>query len=224
MPALRTLGTALLAAACAAPTEVRSPVEPTQLGLYIGDLHITRSSALGMLPGDSLHFSVRLTDASGQSVSGLRTNVVSRNALAITMDSLGVARVAGRGASWIVGSALTPGRNVLADSTLVNVVCTTELRAAIKLTVVDSLTGQSGPMRSLKITIRDGAARDSAFVASIAAGAPLFTLNLAYERKGTYDLDVTADGYRAWSRSGVAVTGDICHVTTVAVTARLVAP
>jgi hypothetical protein len=215
------LSALVLFAACSAPTEQRAVPEPAKLSLYIGDILIGRFSSLGMLPGDSLHFSVHLTDAGGRVVNGLHSNLVSRNALAVTLDSTGVARVAGRGSSWIVGSVLTPAHNVLADSTLVNVVCTTDARPGVRLTVVDSVTGQSGPMRSLKVVIRTGTLRDTAFVTSIAAGAPLFSFAMAFERKGTYDLDVTADGFQPWARSAVTVTGDICHVTTVAITARL---
>ena len=218
------LPAALVVAACRAPTEAPALAEPSQLGLYIGDIRVSRTSTLGMLPGDSLQFVVRLTDASGQRVSGVHTNLVSRNALAVTMDTLGVARVAGRGASWIVGSVLTPARNVLADSALVNVVCTTDVRPGIALTVVDSLTGLGGPMSALKITIRDGAAGDSVLISTLAAGAAPFSIGLAWERKGTYQLDVTAAGYAPWSRANVAVTAGICHVTTVVVTARLQRP
>jgi hypothetical protein len=210
-----------LVAGCASPTEVARPAEPSHLALYIGDIHISTSSSLGMLPGDSLRFAIRLTDAGGHAVSGLHTNLVSRTPSSVSMDSTGMVRVAGRGQSWIVGSVLTPAHNVLADSTLVAVVCTVESHAAVRLTVVDSVSGQSGPMQSLAIVIRDGAARDSAFVPSIAAGAPLFAFSMAFERKGTYTLDVTAAGYQPWERAGIVVTGDICHVTTVAVTAKL---
>lgn len=214
----------LVVAACRGPTEVVATTEPTQLGLYVGDLRVTRTSALGMLPGSELRFHIRLSDALGQPVAGLHTNLVSRNTLALAMDSLGTVRVVGRGASWIVGSVLTPARNVLADSALVSVVCTTEIRPAVSLTVMDSLTGLGGPMSALTITIRDGVARDSVFVSTLAAGIAPFSLGLAYERKGTYQLDVTAAGYAPWSRAGVSVTGDLCHVTTVVVTARLVRP
>ena len=215
------LAALVLACGCSSPMEVAPQREPSHLALYIGDLHISSFSALGMLPGDSLHFAVRLTDAAGRAVTGLHTNLVSRNPSALTIDSTGVVRVAGRGSSWIVGSVLTPAHNVLADSTLVAVVCTTEARPAVRLTVVDSVTGQSGPMQSLKIVIRDGAARDTAFVPTIAAGAPTFTFSMAFERKGTYTVDVTANGYQPWERSAIVVTGDLCHVTTVAVTALL---
>lgn len=210
-----------LVAACGGPTELRAPAEPAHLAIYIGDLLIDRGSSLGMLPGNELHFAVRLTDAAGNPVSGLHSNIISRSPLAVSMDSAGVARVAGRGSSWIVASVLTPANNLLADSTLVQVVCTVGALPAITLTVEDSVTGQSGPLASLKIKITNGTLSDTAFVNFISAGAPLFVLPMAFEREGVYDLAVTADGYKPWSRSGITVTADICHVMTVPITARL---
>jgi hypothetical protein len=44
---------------------------------------------------------------------------------------------------------------------------------------------------------------------------------LAYERAGTYTVTVEQQGYRPWSRSGVRVTKDECHVRGVSITARL---
>jgi hypothetical protein len=211
----------LLAAACGGPTELRAPAEPTRLAMYIGDVHIGAASGLGMLPGNELHFAVRLTDVAGNPVSGLHASIVSRSPLSISMDTLGVARVMGKGSAWIVASVVTPAQNVLADSALVQVVCTVGAHPAIVLTVEDSVTGQSGPMTSLNIRISTGALFDTAFVNFISAGAPLFVLPLALERAGLYDLAVTADGYKPWSRSGIPVTGDICHVVTVPITARL---
>ena len=210
------------AAACSSPTD-STAAEPSLLSLYVGDVHISRFSALGILPGSTLQFSVRLTDASGRAVSGFKPLLVSRNTASLTMDLDGTIRVVGRGASWIVGSVLTPSNSVLADSTLVNVVCTVLAVPAVQLTVVDSLTGQSAALRAISVSIRSGGLRDTVFVATLAAGSPPFSVGLAYERPGTYDLSVTAAGYRIWTSTGVVVTNDLCHVITVPLTARLVA-
>lgn len=43
----------------------------------------------------------------------------------------------------------------------------------------------------------------------------------AYERTGTYDLEVTAEGYVPWQRQGIRVTADRCHVRTNRIEARL---
>ena len=219
MPVLLLAASA--AAACSSPSDATAP-EPSLLSLYIGDVHITRFSSLGILPGSTLQFSVRLTDAGGRAVSGLSPLLVSRNLAALTMAGDGTIRVVGRGSSWIVGSVRTPSNTVLADSTLVNVVCTVLAAPAVQLTVVDSLTGQSALLRSISVSIRSGGLRDTVFVASLSAGAPPFTVGLAYERPGTYDLSVNAAGYRTWTMNAVVVTSDLCHVVTVPLTARLV--
>ena len=44
---------------------------------------------------------------------------------------------------------------------------------------------------------------------------------LAYEHAGTYDITVTAPGYRLFSLGGIVVTRDACHVLPVVVTVRL---
>ena len=43
----------------------------------------------------------------------------------------------------------------------------------------------------------------------------------AYERAGSYSVLVLKDGYVPWSRSGVRVFEDKCHVITVSLEARL---
>ena len=220
---LRSLGlaaAAVLSAACSSPTEIKQ-IEPTALGLYVGDVKLNRFSAVGILPGSNLTFSVRLTDAGGRIVSGLRPTVVSRNQQSLTIDTLGVLSVVGRGASWIVGSVVTPAQALLADSTLVNVVCTVALQPAITLTVVDSASGQSAGLTSINISIQNGLGRDTVFVTSVPTGAPPFSVGLAFERVGTFDLTATAAGYRVWTQTGVVVGRDLCHVITVPITARL---
>jgi len=46
----------------------------------------------------------------------------------------------------------------------------------------------------------------------------------AQERAGSYDIEITADGYRTWNRKGVEVEmeWDGCHVETVRLEARMV--
>ena len=220
---LRSLGlaaAAVLTSACSSPTEIKQ-IEPTALGLYVGDVKLNRFSAVGILPGSNLTFSVRLTDAGGRIVSGLRPTLVSRNQQSLTLDARGVLTVVGRGASWIVGSVVTPAQALLADSTLVNVVCTVALQPAITLTVVDSSSGTSAGLTSIYITIQSGLARDTVFVSSVPTGAPPFSVGLAFERVGTYDLTATAAGYRVWTQTGVVVDRDLCHVITVPIAARL---
>jgi hypothetical protein len=210
----------LVAAGCTLPSDAARP-EPSSLGLYVGDVHVNRFSSLALFPGTELHFTVRLTDVGGRAVTDLRPLLTSRNVGTLTVDTAGVVRVAGLGASWIVGSVLTHGGNVLADSTFVNVVCLLQAQPAIALTIVDSVSGQSSALRGISVSIRDGLLRDTVFISSAASVTGPLVVGLANERKGTYDLTVSAAGYRGWTRSGVVVGSDLCHVATVALTARL---
>lgn len=43
----------------------------------------------------------------------------------------------------------------------------------------------------------------------------------AFERPGTYEVEVRHQGYSTWATHGVVVTMGSCHVNTVMVTARL---
>lgn len=98
--------------------------------------------------------------------------------------------------------------------------CTEEARAGISVSVADSLTG-SAQVTGLSVVAVDGAYRDSVYQA-VWPGEPFpGRLGLAYERPGTYGLIVRADGYAPWTRAGIVVERDECHVITVPVTARL---
>jgi hypothetical protein len=103
-----------------------------------------------------------------------------------------------------------------------SVVCTTEARAAVSLTVVDSLTGQGTGLTGLFARVVDGSFRDSttSFFTNPSTGIP--SVGMAYERKGTYTVTVRATGYQEWTRTGVTVSADECHVNGVALVARLV--
>jgi hypothetical protein len=101
--------------------------------------------------------------------------------------------------------------------------CTADFRYGLNVTVVDSLTNT--PPASATLIARAGA-----YVDSVGPRAPLpngpqgpavLILSTAGERPGTYDLTVRAPGYRDWTRTGVQVTADECHVHPVALTARL---
>jgi hypothetical protein len=99
-------------------------------------------------------------------------------------------------------------------------ICTLEFRFGIGVQVQDSLTGA---------WIGSGAtlvARDGSYVDSVTAqtgrpdmdDAPLVT---AGERAGTYDLVVRREGYQPWSKTGVKVERDECHVHSVMLLARM---
>ncbi|MFL5542033.1 MAG: carboxypeptidase-like regulatory domain-containing protein [Longimicrobiaceae bacterium] len=101
--------------------------------------------------------------------------------------------------------------------------CTADFRYGLNVTVADSLTGAPPPSATL-------IARAGAYVDSVGPQAPFLNgpqgpsvllLSAAGERPGTYDLTVRAPGYRDWTRTGVQVTADECHVHPVSFTARL---
>lgn len=100
----------------------------------------------------------------------------------------------------------------------VNIVCTSEARAGIRLIVVDSVTGAAAGKASTIV------ARAGTFVDSLPA---IWTASsdgpypLAAEHPGTFTVTVRRSPYRDWSRTGIVVTADKCHVRTVDVTARL---
>lgn len=100
--------------------------------------------------------------------------------------------------------------------------CTEEFRYGLNVTVVDSVT--NAPPASATLIARDGAYVDSVgpqttFI--VGEQGPILLVSAAGEREGTYDLTVRSPGYLAWTRAGVQVTGDECHVNPVALTARL---
>jgi hypothetical protein len=101
--------------------------------------------------------------------------------------------------------------------------CTADFRFGLNVTVVDSVT--NAPPASAVLIARTGAVVDSVGPATpqqlVLNGPPVLLLGAAGERPGTYDLTVRAPGYRDWTRNGVTVTADECHVRSVAVTARL---
>lgn len=101
------------------------------------------------------------------------------------------------------------------------VYCTAEARPAVALTVVDSATNQPALFQNLWAVARDGTYRDSVAVSLGDVQKGAVTVYLAYERAGVYTVSAKADGYQVWTKTGVAVTGDVCHVTTVRLTARL---
>jgi len=106
---------------------------------------------------------------------------------------------------------------------LTSVACTADFRYGLNVTIVDSVT--SNPPASALLVARSGAFVDSVGPAAPQQwspnGPPVLLLSAAGERPGTYDLTVRATGYRDWTRAGVKVTADECHVRGVEVTARL---
>lgn len=96
------------------------------------------------------------------------------------------------------------------------VVCTTEARSGLAVTVRDSTSGS--PVTSgAEVVAREGAYADTARASLISSGV----YSLAIERAGTYEVTVDHPAYRQWRRTGVVVTRDECHVVTVSLLARM---
>lgn len=106
---------------------------------------------------------------------------------------------------------------------LTSVACTADFRYGLNVTVVDSVT--NAPPASALLVARTGTVVDSVGPVApqplVLNGPPTLQLAAAGERPGTYDLTVRAPGYREWTRTGVKVTADECHVRGIALTARL---
>jgi len=103
------------------------------------------------------------------------------------------------------------------------VACTADFRFGLHVTVADSLT--EAPPASAVVVARSGTFVDSVGPTPstpVNGGGPaLLRFYMAGERPGTYDLTVRSPGYQEWSRTGIQVTGDECHVHTIALIARL---
>lgn len=97
------------------------------------------------------------------------------------------------------------------------VVCTDQLVYGIEVTVRDSTAGELLSVEPTGV-LTDGSYRETmeAVGTSTLWGAP--------ERPGTYDIEITAQGYRTWNRQGVEVEMERngCHVETVELEARMV--
>jgi hypothetical protein len=94
------------------------------------------------------------------------------------------------------------------------VMCTMEARPALAVVVVDSITG-AGLAGSTTARARDGGFADS-------LSGRDSVLSGIWERAGTYRVEISSAGYRDWSREGITVTRDECHVQTVRIRALLV--
>ncbi len=97
--------------------------------------------------------------------------------------------------------------------------CTLEARAAISVEIRDSAT--FAPLADgSTAAVTEGAYSDTLIVCSW-SGLEGLTRCGAWERAGTYAVLVTRPGYQPWSRTGVRVTSDACHVRGVALQALL---
>ena len=101
-------------------------------------------------------------------------------------------------------------------------ICTQEIRPAVDVRVVDSVSG--APLSgSTSLILQDGTFRDSMTTPASATTNYLRGTSISHERAGTYVVRVRRSGYATWERANVQVqvTADNCHVQTVQFEARL---
>lgn len=97
--------------------------------------------------------------------------------------------------------------------------CTTDVRPAVEVSLVDARTGAGLNANGATLIVRDGA-----FVDSVRVDFPFPTQvvgGVAWERPGRYDVTLRKPGYREWQARGVRVGKDECHVKTARLEARL---
>lgn len=112
----------------------------------------------------------------------------------------------------LLGLFLLPG---LAACDVIGPSCTLEARPGIVLTVIDSISGLVVAGDDVVATATDGFYSDT--------GSPNSEgmVPLAFERRGSYSVEVTANGFRPWVMNSVRVMEDACHVRTVELLARM---
>ena len=93
--------------------------------------------------------------------------------------------------------------------------CDDILMPGLRMDVVDSVGGAGvAPAAGARVIARAGAYADTVPLQSSRVA-------LAYERAGTFTVTVEHPGYLPWSRSGVRVRENECHVVPTELTARL---
>lgn len=100
--------------------------------------------------------------------------------------------------------------------------CTAVAYAGIYITLQDRFDDSPPPFKGVWARAVQGTYRDSTTEVFVNAETGIRSVALVYERKGTYDVTVHADGYTDFSQNSVLVTADECHVVPVEITARLV--
>ena len=99
-----------------------------------------------------------------------------------------------------------------------DVICTTEAKSGLNIIVIDA---NSGELLSDGVTVT---AQDGNYMETLDLiiwdNAAVFIG--AWERKGTYDVIVTKDGYQTFNSSPLTVTADICHVIPVELTVEMI--
>ncbi|MCX5765873.1 MAG: carboxypeptidase-like regulatory domain-containing protein [Gemmatimonadetes bacterium] len=115
----------------------------------------------------------------------------------------------------VAGAATACGKR---DVTPPGVVCALYAAAGLNVTVTDSVSGAPVSGATVVAVGRNGARNDSTITGSGGTAA------LLYEAPGSFDVTVRLTGYTTWSRAGIAIAKDVCHVIPVSLGARLQRP
>lgn len=98
-------------------------------------------------------------------------------------------------------------------------ICDYTLYPAVSVEITDARSGTTLIDHAVGV-VRDGAFSDSLRLCSV-FGASTARCG-AYERIGTYDVEVQHAGHQPWSAHGVQVSKGTCHVNTVTLKAALI--
>jgi hypothetical protein len=101
-----------------------------------------------------------------------------------------------------------------------DVVCLDYAAAGLNVTAVDSITGTTVTSVPITVVAREGSYTETE-TRTLPVTTPPTSIGMVWERAGTYTVEVTAPGYAPWTRSGVLVAEDECHVIGVLVAAKL---
>jgi len=101
-------------------------------------------------------------------------------------------------------------------------VCTAVAYAGIYITLQDRFDDSPPPFTGVWARAVQGTYRDSTTEVFTNSETGVQSVALVYERKGTYDVTVHANGYEDFTQDAVFVSADECHVVPVQINARLV--
>ncbi len=223
-----------VAVACVQPAKIDSPPEyvpPAHLAVRIeGSAMDIAGQEINMTPGDSLRLRAIVENRSEAYGTPVITSA-DPSFLELLPD--GTYRVKRFGTLNLTATALAKSPNeqpqTLSAFSTLRLVCTAEMRAGIRLTVRDSVTGALIPSaRAQRFRVTSATRVDSAVVS--ASGTLILSGSITpggdgkwilWESPGTWSVDFDAAGYRPWRRDAVVVPAGLCHAIAVDLTANL---
>lgn len=107
---------------------------------------------------------------------------------------------------------------LLGGCNVLGVGCDSIALPGVSVWVFDSVSGSPVHGVMVTATVQDGDYQDEQSGLSRVDSYPIA---LAFERPGTYDVGVTAEGYAPWTVDNIRVRNGACHVRTERVDARL---